>query len=270
MLKKYSSIFGNLMVWIYDLESALYRPILDKKDADQAETETLGEGHLPNLRHISLVSRNMADELALDSIPPLLDRIDERLSSPYLVSQAYADIRDLRSRIDDQLKSRLFLYVPPKMAAFYEAKQLLGSEVESIFPSAIDDIEGAGKCLALGQGTACVMHLMRVMEAGLKGLAKPLGIPYAPSWESYLTQIQHTISLPRAKKSAKWKRDEPFYRDVSGDLMTVKQAWRNPSMHIIRKYSSEEAEEIYRAVKRFMQHLATKIGQSSSSKRQPS
>jgi hypothetical protein len=29
-----------------------------------------------------------------------------------------------------------------------------------------------------------------MMECGLKGLARLLGIPYAPSWESYLRQIQ--------------------------------------------------------------------------------
>lgn len=58
---------------------------------------------------------------------------------------------------------RLFLYIPPQMVNLYEAKELFGQPVEHAFPSAIDDIEDAGKCLALGQGTACVMHLMRVL-----------------------------------------------------------------------------------------------------------
>jgi hypothetical protein len=43
---------------------------------------------------------------------------------------------------------------------------------------------------------------------------------------------------------------------LSGDLLTVKQAWRNPTMHIDRKYSVEEAEQILNAAKIFMQRLA--------------
>ena len=57
-------------------------------------------------------------------------------------------------------------------------------------PSAIPDIEDAGKCLACGNGTATVFHSMRVMEVSLKSFARLLDIPYAPSWESYITKIE--------------------------------------------------------------------------------
>lgn len=124
------------------------------------------------------------------------------------------------------------------------------------FVPANQDIEEAGKCLALSRGTATVFHLMRVMEAGLKALAKPLGIPYAPTWESYITQIGTKIGEKHKRKTAKWKREEPFFRDVLGDLQTVKIAWRNPTMHIVRHYTPEEAEEIFRAVRGFMKRLA--------------
>jgi hypothetical protein len=116
--------------------------------------------------------------------------------------------------------------------------------------------------LALGQGTACVMHLMRVMEAGLKALGMALKIPYAPSWESYLAQIQTRIGSKHKIKRVKWKRDESFFRDLSGDLISVKQAWRNPSMHIDRRYSKEEAEEIFKTVKTFMRKLAARMNEN--------
>jgi hypothetical protein len=41
----------------------------------------------------------------------------------------------------------------------------VGEQVEIKFMSAIQDIEEAGKCLAMGRGTATVFHLMRVVEA---------------------------------------------------------------------------------------------------------
>ncbi len=106
------------------------------------------------------------------------------------------------------------------------------------------------------------MHLMRVMELGLKALAKALKIPYAPSWESYLSQIQTKIGAKRKTKGVKWKRDERFFRDLSGDLISVKQAWRNPTMHIDRRYSKEEAEEIFKAVKSFMCKLVARMDEN--------
>jgi HEPN domain-containing protein len=133
---------------------------------------------------------------------------------------------------------------------------LMGKEVNDRLPDAIDDIEDAGKCLALGQGTACVLHTMRVLEVGLRTLARALNIPFAPSWESYLRQIGDNIGQKHASKSPKWKKDEKFYRDLSGDLLTIKQAWRNPTMHVDRKYSIEEAEQIFQAAEHFMQRLA--------------
>jgi hypothetical protein len=134
---------------------------------------------------------------------------------------------------------------------------LFGKGVNDRFPLAIDDIEEAGKCLALGRGTACVLHTMRVLESGLKVIAKALDIPYAPSWESYLKQIATNIGTERKRKTKKWLRDEKFYRDLSGDLLTVKQVWRNPTMHVDRKYSVEEAEQIFAAANALMNRLAS-------------
>jgi hypothetical protein len=171
----------------------------------------------------------------------------------------YRDVADLKSRIEDQVKGRVFLFVTPTRAQYYQQPDLFGAEVSERFPKAIDDIEDAGKCLALGLGTAAVMHLMRVMEEGLKGLATSLKIPYEPSWGSYLNKIQSKVSIKPKTKGVQWKRDARFYSDVSGDLLTIKQAWRNSTMHIERRYTPEEAEEIFKSVRALMQRLASKL-----------
>jgi hypothetical protein len=178
--------------------------------------------------------------------------------------------RALKERIEDDLEKVWFFRLSNGAEALYTNSQPFGSEVNDAFPGAIDDIEGAAKCLALEQGTATVLHLMRVMEVGLRALAKALGIPYAPSWESYLLQISTKIAAKHKTKGVKWKRDEPFFRDVSGDLITIKQAFRNPTMHVGRKYSPDEAREIYHAVCIFMQRLATRLSLKPSSRGRPS
>src|SRR5690606_26266986 len=129
------------------------------------------------------------------------------------------------------------------------------------FAKANRDIEHGAKALACGLGTAAVFHMMRVMEHGLKVLAKGLGIPYAPSWESYLSQIETRIKTKHKAKGVAWKRDEPFFRDILGDLQAVKIAWRNPTMHIVRHYDQDEGDDVFRAVKRFMNRLAERFSE---------
>jgi hypothetical protein len=125
------------------------------------------------------------------------------------------------------------------------------------FPSASDDIEEASKSLACERATATVFHLMRVMEIGLKTLASALGIPYAPSWESYLSQIKTNLDEKWKNKGAEWKKSEPFFREALGFLHAVKVAWRNPTMHVAASYTTEQAGDIFNAVLGFMRHLAT-------------
>jgi hypothetical protein len=112
---------------------------------------------------------------------------------------------ELKDRIEDELGHQLCFIVPRDKARLFETPQLFGPDVAESFPSAAIDIEEAGKCLAYQRGTASVFHLMRVMEAGLKAVSAALGIPYAPSWESHLKQIQSQLDQDWRKKSRKWK-----------------------------------------------------------------
>jgi hypothetical protein len=51
-----------------------------------------------------------------------------------------------------------------------------------------------------------------------------------------------------------------FFSNATADLRSVKDAWRNPTLHIERIYDGEEASEIWNAVKTFMRGLAQKLG----------
>jgi hypothetical protein len=196
-----------------------------------------------------------------DTMPSAMDQFD-RIAKLYVpgaqlveFDRAYAALQD---RIEDDLKRLQYYGVPKELVPYYNDPTPFGAAVADRFHAAIDDIEEASKCLALGRATAVVLHLVRVMEVGLKALAavKPLAIEYAPSWESYLRLIQKKIDESHKDKPREWTKIEPFLRDISGDLLTVKQAWRNPTMHVDRKYAPEEAGEIFIAVRRFMQRLA--------------
>jgi hypothetical protein len=89
---------------------------------------------------------------------------------------------------------------------------------------------------------------------------------YAPSWESYIKQINDKITAKHNSKSRAWKKQEPFYRDLMGDLQSMKLAWRNPTMHIVRRYECDEAEEIFKAMSRFVNRLGPALPKSEVEK----
>jgi len=133
-----------------------------------------------------------------------------------------------------------------------------GEDVFNAFPSANDDIFEAGTCLAVERGTACVMHLMRVVEVGLGVLAIVVGVPKQNDWGAYLRKIEAELDA-RAKAAGARSVDEQFYAEAAANFDRMRRAWRNPTMHPEKTYSQDRAEEILLAVKSFMTHLATKL-----------
>lgn len=180
--------------------------------------------------------------------------------SQWVLTKDFPRLPDLANRfmeaIEVELRGQNFYCMDNKRAHFYGEKAPFGQDVADRFPKSIDDIEGAAKCLALGQGTATVMHLSRAMEPGLHFLARKLGVKRQNDWGGYLREIGSEVKA-RAKKPVWRKRYEPFFNAILGDLMAIKQAWRNPTMHVERQYDVDQADMVYHAIKTFMTTLAT-------------
>lgn len=150
-------------------------------------------------------------------------------------------------------------YAPlPEYLKYYSNPKLFGDEVFDRFSSANDDIFEAGACLAFERSTACVMHLMKVLEVGLAALAQELGADKQNDWGSYIREIGKKLDA-RAKGAKARSGDEQFFAEAGASFDRMKRAWRNPTMHPDRSYSQQRAEEILLAVKSFMIHLSTKL-----------
>src|SRR5262249_39536541 len=96
---------------------------------------------------------------------------------PLAASAAFEQLNAIANSVEAELTQLTCFRISAEDAKYFTDRRLFGEEVATKFVPANQDIEEAGKCLALSRGTATVFHLMRVMEAGLKALAKPLGIP---------------------------------------------------------------------------------------------
>jgi HEPN domain-containing protein len=150
----------------------------------------------------------------------------------------------------------MFYYVRPENVDRYNEQNLFGRKVTDSFPNAREDIEAAGKCLALGRSTASVFHLMRALEVGMRSLAQRVGMEFTPNLAAFIDDIRKQTDAPNVQKSQALKAMDPFVKDALSDLMSLKLAWRNPTLNFMRNYSEEEAEDIFRSAKRLMSHLA--------------
>lgn len=108
---------------------------------------------------------------------------------------------------------------------------------------------------------------MRALEVALDAVGLGVGVPNAAieahnSWERLLEKIRQQIEANDKAGDPTWTPKRQFFVDSAAHLFAVKNAWRNPSMHLEKKYDSGEATRILNAVKDFMEHLATHFDES--------
>lgn len=170
----------------------------------------------------------------------------------------------IRMSIQAELQGTCLLHVAFNRCEYYEAKELFGSEVATSFPSSIVNIEEAGKCFALERYTACVFHLMTVVEVGLRVLGASLHDATLdpktnPNWQKILERCDKELAKSPKDRSPEWLANGQFYADATANLRAVKDAWRNPTLHIGIPYDEEKALDVFNSVKAFMRSLATKL-----------
>lgn len=199
-----------------------------------------------------------------------VDRIISELKSKSLGNIIAKQVWELEERLIDELSIPAFMVIQSDKVGFYENPSPFGGEVFDKFPSANFDIEEASKCFATARYTACVMHLQRVLEIGLKSYGECLGIMSLlntpqPSWNLVLDKTRKEIKDRNdSQKPNKWSSQaekEFCEEDIQPFLESVKIAWRNPSMHADKTYTEEVAKEILDAVKTFMRHLAKQMNE---------
>ena len=189
------------------------------------------------------------DELGLKISAIKVQRIIEQWKEGELSVEEFGrDAGVLAERIEDELAGFLFFQIE-KNYELYDAAYPLGEEVAQKLPTALEDSQEAGKCLALGRWTACVFHLMRVMEIGVQKFGDRIGVQLSneKNWQNILDEVNKAIKTMDQKAAATKE-----YASLSAHLYNVKLAWRNEVMHPKATYTEQEADDIYRHVRIFM------------------
>ena len=183
------------------------------------------------------------------AIKRLLDNWDDEYAAKQPI-QAAANLSDIGIRIYDELSLKHFFVLGAAESQMYKGDYFT-HEILAAFPSTTEDLEEACKCIAFGRYTASVFHLMRAMEFAVQALASELKIAnVARDWGKLLSDMSKQIEpMPKSPERDRWSESHSH-------LYHVKQAWRNDVMHPKATYTEEQAEDVIRAVRSFMKHLA--------------
>jgi len=165
--------------------------------------------------------------------------------------------QELMGRMVDQTKGTTYFLLAPSEAELYEQWLKGWQDTANRFPTTITDIEEAGKCLAFNRFTACVFHLMRVMETGVQKFGSALNIEADlknASWYTIMQQVTKAIEnmWPDKEKKAR-------HSAAAAHLDAVRLAWRNDVMHPKATYTENEAQILWLHIRTFMQELSSLI-----------
>jgi hypothetical protein len=183
---------------------------------------------------------------------------------------------ELRLNLDNELAGHLFYVVAEKHAHLMEGPEPFGTEVHSCFSEAAEDMRASARCLALDEGTACVFHSMRVLEHGLRALAKHVGLGLSTTplelseWMNIIEQTEKAIrGLEKLPKGAAKAEKLRACSEAASQFRYFKDAWRNHVSHSRVHYDSRQAEIVWSHTKEFMATLATIVKRKSKGKGKP-
>jgi hypothetical protein len=166
----------------------------------------------------------------------------------------------------DEMKERLFLYLPTERARYYQRPFDGWEEAIERFPQVRADVEEASRCFACDRYAGAIFHAMLIAEVGAIEVGKLIEIcDPKPGWPSTIREMNRIV---HREKYSDLKPVEKNHRDFLGQLLplmeSMQDAWRNKISHVENKlvlmsgeFSPQITEEIIVATRGFMRRLAT-------------
>lgn len=236
--------------------SGIYGPVMD----DPTDIEVLNE----RAQKLKPLLEQIGAGVTLAEVQRHLDELKKGWTNQDHLRLCYERIVD---RLTDELRLIHLYGLDAAKVKYFEPKEpLFGIGFQTTFPSAAYELDEAGKCLALDRSTAAVFHLMRMMEIGLRAMSACLALPPPTkagdrNWGTMLRAINSAIEAKT--KSGAWSGDDrAIFAELYASVEAVRIAWRNATMHVENKYTADEAEHIFIAVRGFMKKLASRCDEN--------
>jgi len=161
-----------------------------------------------------------------------------------------------------EIGSILLRAIPKEKSQYLDEKWLTDTKIFEKSPEMVDEFHAAGRCFAYGENTACIFHLMRVVDSNFRRVADSIpGIKYdARSWQGIADNITKKMEQKYQTKTDDWKRQEPFYAAILTDIQAISRGHRNPALHELeKKYDEREATYMLTVIEGLARHVAEKL-----------
>jgi hypothetical protein len=176
--------------------------------------------------------------------------------------------KEITNTLRRELSLTTILVIEQNQQRYFAPREpLFGTEFADYFKAdGVYELDEAAKRLALGRPTASVFHLMRLLEVGIRATSRCLQIPdpvkpAERNWAIILKAIWNEIEQRWPTAADRMTGDGQLFEALYASLDAVKNPWRNECMHVEGKYTDDEAEHIFVAVRGFMKKLASRCGE---------
>lgn len=178
-------------------------------------------------------------------------------NSPHLLAA-------LRNTIEIELRSSRFFHYPRNKAEMLASLSTEWAAQIQAFPSIKMEIVDGIDCFALGHHTACVFHMMRAAEVGIRLIAedhtirlnKKKPITHA-QWGEILDAIEtKNKSLQQLKAGPQKDKMSAFYSALCSHVRALRDKYRNDVMHAKKRFGESETGDAIFHVKSLLNELA--------------
>jgi HEPN domain-containing protein len=221
---------------------------------------------LDNLQQDLSRARKECVDVALS--PAVLSNIDNCISVLTSVPDAHSTLPNMllmtENAIRSELEVRLFMFIPPEDANWYEQAARFGPSVAAAFPSSADDIREAGNCYAMGRYTAAVYHAICALEPALRALSHNVKVKWKPNqttWAAAIREIEDAVkALATGKGARRIAQRLAFLSQATTHFRYFKDAWRNDAAHARLKVAEKaDAERMLNHARSFMELLSSRL-----------
>lgn len=175
-------------------------------------------------------------------------------------------VDEINMRMHDEMKTNLFMYIPPDRADNYNFPSKEWEQVIQRFPKTKGDIEECSKCFACDRYAAAIFHILLVAEFGVIEVSRLLGVAGdKPGWGA-LDRLQRIIIKPYKDRSLLEQQHSALLEHTMPLMMAIKDSWRHKISHVENRlvwldsdFSPHVAQEIVFAARGFMRRLATDL-----------
>jgi hypothetical protein len=253
--------FVNAVFGLGNLEIAL-----KEFTEETAKNRTAANEITARLRRFRQELAALEARLTISEVDRFIDRLD---SYAITVSEFSYFVKSVRLRLQDEMSSTKLLALNSEDQNYFSPRSpLFGDLIPNKFPTNGEfELDEAAKCLALGRPTAAVFHLMRLMEVGIRALARCLQVPdplkpAERNWGHIIGEIKKGIDARWPTAATRAHGDGALFEQLHASLDAVRNPWRNATMHVESKYTDDQAKHILIAVKGFMEKLASRTDEN--------